>query len=88
VFDKHAKTLVICTPNPINHPNLPQLANIQVAIKSFASWFNIPLIDYYGVIYDHQPNWRNLMADNGHPGNTLYSVKGSVAAGILEGLLP
>ena len=86
-FEAHGKILVICTPNPINHPNLPELANIQVAIERFASWFKVPLIDYYRVIYDYQPNWRNLMADNGHPGNILYCVKGSLAAGVLDALM-
>lgn len=85
-FNQHGKTLVIATPNPINHPNLPQLHNLQIAIKSFASWFSVPLIDHYGTIIS-MPNWRSLMADNGHPTNTLYSVKGALAACALDGLI-
>lgn len=78
------KKLILSTPNPINDPGWEKLRDLQAAIKTFASWYNIPLINHYDVINNSIPNWRNMLCDNAHSSETLYALKGAVAASVIE----
>ena len=77
VVRSRGKSLVLCTPCPIDNLANIKLWTLQNNMKIFAKQYGIQLVDHYAAILSATSSWKPLLSDKIHPGDYLYRFKGN-----------